>query len=108
MTNRSETALPAATGTPADRVMWATVDLVRRHWLFWLLLGAGLVLRAVTQIAYEPALLFIDSKKYIFGTDYVNTIWGSFDPLGYSLLVIRPVLIFGGNSFGISSKYCES
>ena len=27
----------------------------------------------------------------------MNTIWGSFDPLGYSLLVLRPVLIFGGN-----------
>jgi len=74
--------------------MWATVDLARRHWLFWLLLGGGLVLRAVTQIAYEPALLFIDSKKYIFGTDFTNTVWGSFDPLGYSLLVLRPVLMF--------------
>ena len=110
MTNRSETALPAAsqvgagggavaTGSRADRVMWATVDLVRRHWLFWLLLGGGLVLRAITQIAYEPALLFIDSKKYIFGTDFTNTIWGSFDPLGYSLLVLRPVLMFADLAF---------
>ena len=99
MTDRSETALPAATGSRADRVMWATVDLVRRHWLFWLLLGGGLVLRAVTQIAYEPALLFIDSKKYIFGTDFTNTVWGSFDPLGYSLLVLRPVLMFAGLAY---------
>ena len=74
--------------------MRATADLVRRHWLFWLLLGGGLVLRAITQIAYEPALLFIDSKKYIFGTDFTSNIWGSFDPLGYSLLVLRPVLMF--------------
>jgi hypothetical protein len=75
--------------------MWAVVDLARRHWMFWLLLAGGLVLRAIAQIAYEPALLFIDSKKYIFGTDFNNTIWGSFDPLGYSLLILRPVLIFG-------------
>ena len=88
---------PVVVGTRLDRFMWATVDIVRRHWMFCLLLAGGLVLRAIAQIAYEPALLFIDSKKYIFGTDYVNTIWGSFDPLGYSLLVLRPVLLFGGN-----------
>ena len=79
--------------------MWATVDLVRRHWLFWLLLAGGLVLRAVAQIAYEPALLFIDSKKYIFGTDFTNNVWGSFDPLGYSLLVLRPVLMVADLAF---------
>ncbi len=114
MTDTRDTALPAAsagqagvspagagapvvTGSRMDRVMWATVDFVRRHWLFCLVLVGGLMLRALAQIAYEPALLFIDSKKYIFGTDYVNTVWGSFDPLGYSLLVLRPVLIFGGD-----------
>ena len=89
--------MPAASqpGTRADRIMWATVGIVRRHWMFWLLLAAGLVLRGIAQIAYEPALLFIDSKKYIFGTDFNNTIWGSFDPLGYSLLILRPILMFG-------------
>src|SRR5438477_10422 len=75
--------------------MWATADFVRRHWMFWLLLAGGLVLRGIAQIAYEPALLFIDSKKYIFGTDFTNTIWGSFDPLGYSLLILRPILLAG-------------
>ena len=97
MTDRRDTALPAASqpGSRVDRVMWTVVDLVRRHWMFWLLLAGGLVLRAIAQVAYEPALLFIDSKKYIFGTDFNNTIWGSFDPLGYSLLILRPVLMFG-------------
>jgi hypothetical protein len=75
--------------------MWAVVDLVRRHWMFWLLLAGGLILRGIAQVAYEPALLFIDSKKYIFGTDFNNTIWGSFDPLGYSLLILRPIMILG-------------
>jgi hypothetical protein len=88
---------PVVAGSRMDRIMWAIVDFVRRHWLFCLVLAGGLMLRGIAQIGYEPALLFIDSKKYIFGTDYVNTIWGSFDPLGYSLLVLRPVLIFGGN-----------
>ncbi|HYX57877.1 MAG TPA: hypothetical protein VE888_02595, partial [Streptosporangiaceae bacterium] len=97
MTDRRDTALPAASQpeSRADRIMWATVDLVRRHWMFWLLLAGGLVLRGIAQIAYEPALLFIDSKKYIFGTDFTNTIWGSFDPLGYSLLILRPILLAG-------------
>jgi len=97
VTDRRDTALPAASqpGSRADRMMWATVDLVRRHWMFWLLLAGGLVLRGIAQIAYEPALLFIDSKKYIFGTDFTNTIWGSFDPLGYSLLILRPILLAG-------------
>ena len=75
--------------------MWAVMDLVRRHWMFWLLLAGGLMLRGIAQVAYEPALLFIDSKKYIFGTDFNNTIWGSFDPLGYSLLILRPIMILG-------------
>jgi hypothetical protein len=88
---------PVVAGSRLDRFMWATMDIARRHWMFWLVLAAGIMLRAIAQVGYEPALLFIDSKKYIFGTDYVNTIWGAFDPLGYSLLMIRPVLIFGGD-----------
>jgi hypothetical protein len=58
-----------------------------------LLLGAGLLLRVAAQIGYQPALLYIDSKKYLFGTE-VHA-WGAFDPLGYLLLVLRPVLWFG-------------
>ena len=97
MTDWRDTALPAASqpASRADRIMWAVVDLVRRHWMFWLLLAGGLMLRGIAQVAYEPALLFIDSKKYILGTDFNNTIWGSFDPLGYSLLILRPILLFG-------------
>jgi hypothetical protein len=95
--SQAAAATPVVAGSRMDRVMWATVDFVRRHWLFCLVLAGGLMLRAIAQIGYEPALLFIDSKKYIFGTDYVNTIWGSFDPLGYSLAVLRPVLLFGGD-----------
>jgi hypothetical protein len=111
VTNRSETVLPAASqvdgavwvpghqGSRLDRAVWAVMDLVRRHWLFLLLVAAGLVLRMAAQLGYEPALLFIDSKKYIFGTDFNNTEWGSFDPLGYTLLVLRPVLIVANLAF---------
>ena len=113
MIDRSEIVLPAAgqvgadtgavavegTGSRLDRAIWAAMDIVRRHWLFGLLLAAGLVLRIVAQLGYEPALLFIDSKKYIFGTQFSTTAWGSFDPIGYTLLVLRPVLMFADLAF---------
>jgi len=73
--------------------------VLRRHWVLGLLLASGLALRAVAQIGYEPALLFIDSKKYIFGTDFNTTAWGSFDPLGYTLFVLRPVLMVADLAF---------
>ena len=53
--------------------------MVRRNWLLAILLAAGLVLRIVTQLAYRPALLFIDSIKYLFGAYAGN------DPPGYQL-----------------------
>jgi hypothetical protein len=82
-------------GSRVDRAIWATIDVLRRHWVFALLVAAGLLLRVIAQIGYQPALLFIDSKKYIFGTEFSTTEWGSYDPIGYTLLVLRPVLMFG-------------
>jgi hypothetical protein len=84
-----------ATGSRLDRAIWGAADVLRRHWMLALLLAAGLVLRVVTQFAYEPALLFIDSKKYLFGTDFSLSAWGSYDPIGYTLLMLKPVLMFG-------------
>jgi hypothetical protein len=83
------------TGSRLDRAIWRASDVIRRHWLLALLIAGGLVLRVVTQFAYEPALLFIDSKKYLFGTDFSASSWGSFDPIGYTLLMLKPVLTFG-------------
>jgi hypothetical protein len=53
------------------------------------LLLAGLVLRILATIAYQPALLYIDSLKYLYGA------WPGNDPLGYN--VILKVLLAGGN-----------
>ncbi len=86
-------------GSRLDRAVWAVTGAARRHWVLGLLLAAGLALRAVTQVGYEPALLFIDSKKYIFGTNFNTTYWGSFDPLGYTLFVLRPVLMVADLAF---------
>jgi hypothetical protein len=84
-----------ATGSRLDRAIWGAADMLRRHWLLALLIAAGLVLRAVSQFAYEPALLFFDSEKYLFGTDLGARAWGSYDPIGYTLLMLKPVLMFG-------------
>ena len=54
---------------------------LRRNWLFACLLAAGLVLRILTQLAYQPALLYIDSVKYLFGAYACN------DPPGYQLML---------------------
>jgi hypothetical protein len=85
VTHGSEIARPGSA-----RVLTAAA---RQHSVFALLLAAGLVLRVAAQIGYQPALLYIDSKKYLFGTEVRS--WGAFDPLGYLLLVLRPVLWFG-------------
>ncbi|MBV9094219.1 MAG: DUF2029 domain-containing protein [Streptosporangiaceae bacterium] len=85
--------------SPADRAIWAVTDVLRRHWLFIVLLAAGLVLRGLAQLGYQPALLYIDSKRYLFGTDFTANQSASFDPLGYTLVVLRPVLAFANLGF---------
>src|SRR5215469_3847714 len=79
---------------PASRgwLVWATAlpqrrapALARQHWLLTLLLTAGLALRVAAQVAYRPALFYIDSMKYLFGAYPGN------DPPGYQIL-IKPVL----------------
>jgi len=53
--------------------------VLTRHWLAALLLTAGLVMRILTQLAYQPALLYIDSMKYLYNA------WTGTDPLGYKV-----------------------
>ena len=61
----------------------------RRQWLLLIPLTAGLVLRVLTQLAYRPALLYIDSPKYL--TSGLE----KYDPQGYQDLVLRPLLWVG-------------
>jgi 4-amino-4-deoxy-L-arabinose transferase-like glycosyltransferase len=60
----------------------------RRHWLFMIVFCAGLSLRILTQVAYSPALLYIDSYRYLHGDS-------SLDPLGY-LALLWPLQRAGG------------
>jgi hypothetical protein len=65
----------------------------RRHWEFLVVLGTGLVLRVITQVAYRPALLFIDSYRYLDNLHDLSP--SQAHPIGYELLLLRPVLSLG-------------
>ena len=61
--------------------------------MFLVVLGAGLVLRVITQVAYRPALFFNDSFQYLdnlHDLDPTQT-----HPIGYVVLLLRPVLSVG-------------
>ena len=61
---------------------------VRRHWLVSVLLAAGLVLRVLAVVAYHPALIYVNTLKYLYGASP-----GS-EPLGYTVL-LRLMLLAG-------------
>jgi hypothetical protein len=80
-----------ATGLPAGSWSAATLRVLRRHWLAAALLLAGLILRALTQAAYRPALLYIDSVKYLYNA------WPGTDPVGYKV-PLKAILLVGNLS----------
>jgi hypothetical protein len=61
---------------------------LRRHGLLAALVLAGLVLRVLSLIAYRPALLYIDTLKYLYNA------WPGADPLGYSG-PLKAILVVG-------------
>jgi hypothetical protein len=77
----------------APRPPWPdqAVAAVRRHWLVAALLTAGLVLRVLTLVAYRPAIIYVDTLKYLY-----NASPGA-DPLGYKG-VFDVILPFGNLS----------
>ena len=80
-------------GPPPARALagaWGAgiVATLRRHWLVSALLAAGLVLRVLAWVAYQPALIYVDTLKYLYGASP-----GS-DPLGYRLL-LKVILAVG-------------
>jgi hypothetical protein len=61
--------------------------VLRRHWLAGVLLAAGLVLRVLAELAYRPALFYIDTNRYLYDAQ------GN-DPVGYKGL-LKAVLLVG-------------
>src|SRR6201996_5036079 len=91
----SQDTLSDALASPAPRPgrrprrpFRAGLALARRHWMLTALLVAGLGLRVVTQLAYRPALLYIDSPKYL--VDGLQ----KYDPQGYRV-VLAPLTWLG-------------
>ena len=76
------------------QVTWRA--MARRHWPFVIPLAVGVALRAAATIAYRPALIYIDTPRYL-GSDQ-----GGLDPLGYTYLLLRPVLLAGGGLTGVA------
>jgi len=69
--------------------------LVRRHWLFVVVAVCATALRVVVQLAYQPALIFPDSERYLQYTHFFLT--GQWTPdwlrtSGYSLLLLPAVV----------------
>jgi hypothetical protein len=86
---------PAAPARPDEAVADAprpwpdrAVAGLRQHWLVAGLLTAGLVLRFLTLVAYRPAIIYVDTLKYLY-----NASPGA-DPLGYKYM-LDAILPFG-------------
>jgi hypothetical protein len=66
----------------------APVTLLTRHWFIAALLAAGLALRILAQIAYHPAIIYVDTLKYLYGA------YPGSEPLGYTV-ALRLLLLAG-------------
>jgi hypothetical protein len=67
---------PAGRANAADAARPGTLTTLRRHWLAAALIAAGLVLRVLAQLAYRPALFYIDTTRYLYDAQ-------GMDPVGY-------------------------
>jgi len=56
-----------------------------RHWVFTVLLSAGIALRVVTSLAYRPALVYIDSIGYLENEAHLKP--DLVRPLGYPVFL---------------------
>ncbi len=72
----------------------ATRSLVVLHWLFIALVGVGVVLRVLAWFAYQPALMFGDSFRYLSNIGKYDP--GGLHPIGYELFVLTPTLWVDG------------
>jgi hypothetical protein len=73
---------------------------VHGHWPFVVVLSAGLALRVLTEAAYHPALLYIDSAKYLVSSEGTapegyQVLLRLLDPIGGLALVAAVQHAFG-------------
>ena len=85
---------PAAT-PPAGRlsptaILTRVEHTIRLHWIASILVALGLVMRLLTQVAYQPAIVYIDTLKYLYDA------WPGSDPVGYKV-PLKMILKMGGS-----------
>jgi hypothetical protein len=68
-----------------------------RHWLAAALLLAGLALRVLAQIGYQPALFYIDTARYLTNAQ-------GMDPVGYEG-PLRVILLAGGFALVVAVQH---
>jgi Glycosyl transferase family 2 len=72
---------------------------LRRHWLISVLVVCGVALRALTIVAYRPAILYVDSVwiylNHLPGSTLPYASTPSPDPLGYNVFLLQPLLAVG-------------
>jgi len=86
------TSPPSRSGSPRAAAAGLAGRCLRaagRNWALVVLLTAGLVLRVLAELAYRPALLYIDTMKYLY-----NAYPGA-DPVGYKA-PLKAILAVGG------------
>src|SRR5215469_765074 len=71
-------------------IVGKTPAMLRTHWLASILIAGGIVFRALAQMAYHPAIIYIDTLKYLYDA------WPGSDPVGYKV-PLKMILAFGGN-----------
>ena len=67
--------------------------LLRKHWLLALFLMAGLALRVLATVAYQPAIIYVDSVQYLSNMQALKP--DQLNPIGYDF-VLRPLVALGG------------
>src|SRR5918998_636171 len=88
---RRAAGAPSAT-TPPRPSSWT--ELLRKHWLFSVLLLTGAGLRGLTVTAYQPVfLLQRDAYTYLHHAVRPDFVPSQFRPVAYSILFLKPLLL---------------
>ncbi len=81
------------------------IRLLRRHLLILILLLAGAGLRVLAVLAYRPAILYIDSFRYLYLSTNLEP--DAIDPIGYPLILAHLLQDGQGNDVGTLTGVVE-